>query len=115
MAKKVLTMFSFLFVAIAALICSDIVSIQLIHGELDNISTNIGYYISKNGGINDNLRIYVKKEYSANLYCGMEDCSHIKKGDIYTYILEKNINVIFMKNPTSSIKIERSVIIGQYT
>lgn len=115
MAKKILAMISCLFVGISILISSDILSTQFIYTELDNISTNIGYYISKNGGITDSLRIYVKKEYNANVYCGLEDCSVIKYGDTYIYILEKNYDPIIINKKSKSIKIERSVIIGQYS
>lgn len=112
MVKKIFTMASFLFISISILICSDILSIELLYGELDSISTNIGYQISKSGGISDSLKLYVKKEYDANVYCGMEECGHVKKGDTYIYILEKSFNPVFVYKSNPIIKIERSVIIS---
>lgn len=115
MVKKVLAMISCLFVGISIFISSDILSSQFILTELDNISTNIGYYISKNGGITDALSIYVKKEYDAKVYCGLEDCSSIKKGDTYIYILEKTYSPIIINKSNNSVKIQRSVVIGLYS
>jgi len=115
MVKKTLAMISCLFVGVSILISNDILSTQFIYTELDNISTNIGYYISKNGGITDSLRIYVKKEYDANVYCGLDDCSSVKVGDTYVYILEKKYEPAIIKNNSKVIKIERSVVIGLYS
>lgn len=115
MVKKTLVMISCFFVAISILVSSDILSTQFIYTELDNISTSVGYYISKNGGITDTLSLYVKKEYDAKVYCGMDDCSSVKYGDTYVYILEKSYTPIVISRNNNAIKIERSVVIGLYS
>lgn len=114
MGKRIVLMFSMLMAAVAILLSSDLVASQMIYSELDTMSTTVGYYISKSGGITDSIRIYVKKEMDANIYCAMEECSAVKKGDTYLYTIEKAYTPIIFLN-TNAIQITRSVVIGLYS
>lgn len=115
MAKRVILMFSMLVASIAILLSSDLVATEMIYGELDSMSVTVGYYISKSGGVTDSIRSYVKKEINADIYCAMEDCTFIQKGDTFYYIIEKAYNPIIYRKSNNKITIKRSVVIGLYS
>ncbi|MCQ2792588.1 MAG: hypothetical protein MJ208_03600 [Bacilli bacterium] len=115
MAKRIVAMFSMLVAAVAILLSSDLVSSQMIYSELDTMSTTVGYYISKEGGVTEEIKTYVKKEINASIYCAMEECTAIKKGDTYFYIIEKEYAPILFRQKGNSIQVKRSVVIGLYS
>lgn len=115
MGKKIIMMLSFLMTGVAMLLSSDIVSSQIIYSELDNTALTVGYYISKSGTITDSIKQYVKKETGAKIYCGMEECKSVKKGETYIYILEKEYIPVVLQSDIRSIKIKRSVVVGLYS
>lgn len=115
MGRRIILMLSMLVASIAILLSSDLVSSQMIYSELDEISASAGYFISKDGGITQEVVQYVKKEVNANIYCAMDDCSSVKKGDTYFYIVEKSFTPIVLGKKDSLIQIKRSVVIGLYS
>lgn len=115
MGKRIILMFSMVMATLAILLSSDLVSGQVITSELDTVAVTVGYYISKSGGINDSIKSYVRKEVDANIYCAMEECTSIKKGDTYFYIIEKPYTPILSIKNDNFIRIKRSVVIGLYS
>lgn len=115
MGKRIVLMFSMLVASLAILFSSDLVATEMIYGELDSMSTTVGYYISKSGGVTESIRSYVQKEINANIYCAMEECSAIKKGDTYYYIIEKDYSPVIYHKSENKISIKRSVVIGLYS
>lgn len=114
MAKKLIILFALLCSSIAILLTADLLSLNLSYRELDQMATTISYYISKECGINESIKKYVKNEISAEIYCAMPDCSKIKIGDTYFYIIEKDYRSLFLNNGANSIKVKHSVVIGLY-
>lgn len=108
--KKALLMLSLLCSSIMIFLSSDLFNNEVIYNELDSLSIQVGYYISKNGGINDTIKSYVKKEANATLSCD-EECIKPKVGDTYFYILSKEYNPIILRNK-NIVKIKRSVVIS---
>ncbi len=108
-------MFSLLVASLGILLSSDLVSTQMIYGELDSMAVTIGYYISKSGGVTESIRSYVRKEIDADIYCAMDDCSAIKKGDTFYYIIEKPYTPIIYRKSDNKISLKRSVVIGLYS
>ena len=115
MGKRIILMFSLLVVGVAMLLSSDLVATQMIYGELDSMAVTVGYYISKTGGVSDSIRSYVKKEINADIYCAMEDCTAVKKGDTFYYVIEKDYTPVIYRKSNNKITIKRSVVIGLYS
>lgn len=115
MGKRIIIMFSMLMASLAILLSSDLVSTQMIYSELDTMSTTVGYYISKEAGISESVKEYVKKEAHADIYCGMEICTALKKGDTYIYVIERKITPILLHRGEDAVRIRRSVVIGLYS
>lgn len=114
MGKRIVLMFSMLIASVAIFLSSDLVATEMIYGELDSMSVTVGYYISKSGGVTESIRSYVKKEINADIYCAMEDCTAIQKGDTFFYIIEKPYTAIIYRKGDNKITIKRSVVIGLY-
>jgi len=112
MVKKIIAMLSIMFTGVSILLISDLVSSQIVYSELDNTSMTVSYYISKNGGITDSIKQFVKKEADAKIYCADDACGPVKKGDTYTYIIEKDFTPIVLSYEVKSIKVRRSVVVG---
>lgn len=115
MGRRIVIMFSLLLTSLAILFASDLVITEMIYGQLDSMSVTVGYYISKSGGITESVRSYVQKEISADIYCAMEECTAIEKGDTYYYIIEKPYTPIIYRESKNTISIKRSVVIGLYS
>lgn len=115
MGKRIILMFSLLVAGVAMLLSSDLVATEMIYGELDSMAVTVGYYISKTGGVSDSIRSYVKKEIGADIYCAMEDCTAVKKGDTFYYIIEKDYTPVIYRKSNNKISIKRSVVIGLYS
>ena len=115
MSRRIILMFSMLVAAFAFLLISDLVSIQILYSRLDNVAMTVGYHISKNGGINETIKAYVKKEVNANIYCAMDKCDAVKVGDTYEYIIAKEYVPIILPKQDNQILLKRSVVIGMYT
>lgn len=115
MGKRIVLMFSLLVSAVAILLSSDLVTTQMVYGELSSMAVTVGYYISKSGGITESVRTYVQKEINASIYCAMEECTSIKKGDTYYYNIEKEYHPVISWQNNNKITIKRSVVIGQYS
>lgn len=108
-------MFSMLVASLAILLSSDLVSTEMIYSELDSMSTTVGYYISKSGGVTDTIRSYVKKEINADIYCAMDDCTAVQKGDTFFYVIEKVYTPVILRKSSNKISIKRSIVIGLYS
>ena len=115
MGKRIILMFSMLVASLAILQSGDLVATEMIYGELDSMSVTVGYYISKSGGVTDSIRSYVQKEIQADIYCAMDDCTAVKKGDTFYYIIEKPYSPIIYRKSGNKIAIKRSVVIGLYS
>lgn len=115
MAKRIVLMFSMLIASLAILLSSDLVATEMIYGELDSMAVTVGYYISKSGGITESIRTYVQKEIDADIYCDMEECTAIKKGDTYYYAIEKRYTPVIYRKSENKITIKRSIVIGLYS
>lgn len=115
MGKRIILMFSMLVASLAVLLSSDLVATEIIYSELDSMSVTVGYYISKSGGVTDSIRTYVKKEINADIYCAMDDCSAVQKGDTFFYAIEKPYTPIIFRKSGNKIVLKRSVVIGLYS
>lgn len=114
MFKKITTIICLFLSSIVILLTTDIINTQMVYNELDLTAINVGYLISKSGGITDSIVAYVKKEAGADIVCSGEGCTSPKQGDTYFYTISKNIVSVVLKNKVECIKIKRSVIIGLY-
>lgn len=114
MVKKIIILSTFLFSAIGILLIADLISLNLSYHKLNQMATTISYYISKDCGINDSIKKYVKNEINAEIYCAMDDCSKIKIGDTYFYVIEKDYRSLFLNSTSKTIKVKHSVVIGLY-
>lgn len=111
MGKKILILTSLLITSLAILLASDLVTTTTIYNNLDTVALTVASYIAKNGGINDSIKNYVKKEADANIYCTNEDCKSVKVGDTYFYVVEKEFTPIIISKNNSTVRVKRSVII----
>ena len=114
MGNKMALIISFFFSIFVFLFGGDLIGIEMVYSNLDAVSISVGYMISKKGKIVDSIKEYVAEEAGAILISLNEKSESTKVGDIYKYQISKDYKPFLIKPNPMTIKVTRSVIIGQY-
>ncbi len=112
MGSKISFLLSLLFVAFIFLMLGDVIAIQFIYTNLDAVSVNAGYLISKEGRITEEVIRLVENQ--ANAYIEAGESSTPLYGSIYEFKIYRPYDPLFISEETINITIVRSVIIGYY-
>lgn len=116
MSAKLGTIFSLIFIFIAFLFGTDLVMMQYIYTDLDSLSINASYLISKNGYITDVIKENFAINYGVKIYpFESNDLNQsYKEGEEYGYVLEKAYSPIILSSGELNLKINRYTIINFY-
>ncbi len=114
MSNKFGTMLGIFILFICFMFGVDLVSMQYNYTNMDALSTNISYEISKNGCLSKEIINKYKNNYDIYLYPYDSDDKKYKEGESYGYVLEKDYSPIIISNSTIKLRIQRFTIINVY-
>jgi len=94
----------------------DLVTIQNIYTNLDALSTQANYVISKNGYLTEKTKSVFLSSYNTSIYPIETNtlARSYEEGFIYGYYLEKDYSPIAISKSTINIKIKRFAVINIY-
>ncbi len=104
---------SLLFLVQLFALLGDMLSVQIIYNNLDAVSVNAGYLISRYGKVTPIVTNYVSEEAGATVVAISEGTGRI--GDVYKYKISKTYKPLIIKNEDMEIAVMRSIIIGYYS
>jgi hypothetical protein len=116
MSNKLSTIIGLFNIFIAFLFGVDLVLMQYIYTDLDSLSLQTNYEISKKGYLTEELKVDFQEKYSVKLYPIEENnlAQSYKEGYIYGYILERDYSPIALSKSTINIKVKRFTVINIY-
>jgi hypothetical protein len=91
---------------------SDLLVLQSIFQDLDAISMNVSYLISKSGSVNSVVLDYLKNKNGVVII--YEENAVYQLGDICSYTLSYAYTPVFISRDELQITINREAIIGYY-
>ena len=109
MSNKFGLMLSLLIFLEAILIIFDLYTVQLINTELVIGSNYVNSLILKEGGINDEIKLYVKEVMNGEIY--LESNNYPGPGQSLTYTIVVKYQRIYT-NTTQHMSVSRSVLFG---
>lgn len=112
MSYKIGFILSLLFIIQLFVFATDIVSVQIIHSNLDAISVTAGNIISSKGSINQDVMNLVENEVGASLEAVGEETPLF--GSVFQYKISKEYQPLFFASKPMEISVVRSVVIGYY-
>ncbi len=113
MGSKMGFILSLLFLVQLFALLGDMLSVQIIYNNLDAVSVNAGYLISRYGKVTPIVTNYVSEEAGATVVAISEGTGRI--GDVYKYKISKTYKPLIIKNEDMEIAVMRSIIIGYYS
>lgn len=112
MSSKLGAILSFIFVVMAFLFSFDMITVQFTYSDLDAMSVNISYLISRSSKIDYKFRVYISERYDADFICEKEGVTTF--GEEIYYVLEKTIVPLIMSTESMTVSVKRSAIVGYY-
>lgn len=112
MASKMGLILSFIFVSMFIALGVDLMLIQYQYSSLDSIAVNIGYLISKNGGVSDSLIYDIEQHYELNFTC-TSNCSNTI-GELLTFEIVRKYKPLIISDKPIYLKVSRATMIGYY-
>ncbi len=103
---------SLLFLVQLFALLGDLLSIQIVYNNLDALSVNAGYLISRYGTINTIVTNFVSEEENATIVALGEKTARV--GELFKYKISKNYSPLIIKNEDIEISISRSIIVGYF-
>lgn len=112
MSSKIGVLLSLVFVAMFTLLGCDMMSIQYVYSDLDAKAVMIGYHISKNGYVNDELIEAMESRYQVHFeYTNPESPMY---GDVFDFVISEYYQPIIISKNKMTIRVKRSAVIGYY-
>lgn len=112
MSYKVAFILSMLFIVQLFVFATDIISVQIIHSNLDAVSVTAGNIISSKGSINDDVINLVQNEAGASIEAIGDETPLF--GAVFEYKISKSYQPVFFASKPMEIAVVRSVVIGYY-
>lgn len=112
MSSKVGTILSFIFVIMAFLFSFDLINVQYTYSDLDAMSVNISYLISRTSKMDRKFYRYLDERFDALIICDKEGVTAF--GEEIEYVLERTIDPLIISKGSMTISIKRSAIVGYY-
>ena len=110
MASKMSVILSLFFVVLFFVFSSDIINVQFAYSNLDSLSVNVNYILSKENGNSSKVNAYLFKYPNISFRLVTEQ---IVLGEPAFYTLTQTFNPFVMNGGNlMKIRIERSVVIG---
>lgn len=112
MASKISLILSLVFVISFFVLGSDIINVQYIYANLDALSINVNYLISREFGVTNRVLEYIERQNNITITYNND---HVAIGEPYDYQLISTYNPFVMNgSKPMEITISRSVIIGYF-
>lgn len=112
MGSKIGLLLSLIFIALFTAMGIDLLTLQYQLSSLDSISSNVSYFIAKNGVIDDAFIDQIETNYNIRFTC-LSNCNPAF-GEMITYRLEKDYQPLIISNSPMTLKIVRSTMVGYY-
>ena len=112
MSYKVAFILSMIFIVQLFVFAADIISVQIIHSNLDAVSVTAGNIISSKGSINKDVITLVENEAGATIEAVGEETPLF--GAVFEYKISKMYYPTFFASKPMEIAVVRSVVIGFY-
>lgn len=112
MSYKVAFILSMIFIVQLFVFAADIISVQIIHSNLDAVSVTAGNIISSKGSINKDVITLVENEAGATIEAVGEETPLF--GAVFEYKISKMYYPAFFASKPMEIAVVRSVVIGFY-
>ena len=112
MSYKVAFILSMLFIVQLFVFATDIISVQIIHSNLDAVSVTAGNIISSKGSINDDVINLVQNEAGASIEAIGDETPLF--GAVFEYKISKWYNPAFFASKPMEVAVVRSVVIGYF-
>lgn len=114
MGAKLGTIFGIFIIFIAFMFGVDLVMMEYIYTDLDSMSINLNYLISKNGYITSEIKESYLSNYDVNVYPIESNNLNqsYKEGYLYGYVVEKSYNPIALMDEAIVLKIQRFTVIN---
>ena len=112
MSYKVAFILSMIFIVQLFVFAADIISVQIIHSNLDAVSVTAGNIISSKGSINKDVITLVENEAGATIEAVGEETPLF--GAVFKYKISKMYYPAFFASKPMEIAVVRSVVIGFY-
>ena len=112
MSYKVAFILSMIFIVQLFVFAADIISVQIIHSNLDAVSVTAGNIISSKGSINKDVITLVENEAGATIEAVGEETPLF--GAVFEYKISKMYYPVFFASKPMEIAVVRSVVVGFY-
>ncbi|MBR0033590.1 MAG: hypothetical protein IJQ40_00520 [Bacilli bacterium] len=112
MSYKVAFILSMLFIVQLFVFATDLMSVQIIHSNLDAVSVTAGNIISTKGSINEDVIALVQNEAGASIEAIGDETPLF--GAVFEYKISKTYQPVFFASKPMEIAVVRSVVIGYY-
>ncbi len=112
MSYKIAFILSMVFIVQLFVFATDLISVQIIHSNLDAVSVTAGNIISSKGSINDDVIALVENEAGATIEAVSEETPLF--GAVFEYKISKSYQPVFLASKPMEISVVRSVVIGYY-
>ena len=116
MSAKLGTILGLFFIYVAFLFGVDLVMMQYNYANLDALSLEANYLISKNGYLTDEIISDFNIKHKTTIYPIEENTLNqsYEEGFIYGYILEKDYSPIAISKSSINLRIKRFAVINIY-
>ena len=112
MSYKIGFILSLIFIVQLFVFAADIVSVQIIHSNLDAVSVTAGNIISSHGSITEEVIALVENEAGATIEAIGDETPRF--GGVFEYRISKQYHPLFIASRDMEVSVVRSVIIGYY-
>ena len=112
MSYKVGLILSMLFIVQLFVFAADLMSVQIIHSNLDAVSVTAGNIISTKGAITSEVINLVQNEAGASIEATVDESPLF--GSVFEYKISKSYQPVFFASQPMQISVVRSVVIGFY-
>jgi hypothetical protein len=112
MSYKIGLILSLVFLINFFVFAIDIMSLQAVYSALDSKAVTIGYLLSQEGAINEDIIKVIEEKYNITFTC--EDNCVARYGDVVTYTVATTYQPIIISKDEMSIKVRRAAVMGYF-
>lgn len=112
MSYKIGFILSMIFIVQLFVFATDLISVQIIHSNLDAVSVTVGNIISSKGSITNEVITLVQNEAGASIEATGDETPLF--GAVFEYKISKSYQPVFLASKPMEISVVRSVVIGYY-
>lgn len=111
MGSSVSFILSLVFVIELFIFGVDLINVQAIYTELDTIAFNVGYLVSKEGGVNESTLEYVSSFEGTRMEY---DTGPLAFGDLFEFAIMRDAHPFLLGGGNLTIRVNGATLIGYY-